>query len=273
MACISRITDDTYSQKFGNDHHKFYVEMRCGLPCIPGLDVCAKCSKKLDNCKTQHSRQFNHGKINEPIPSNSHIYGGKWFYDSVKKYGMPTDKVIHFAEEYKNKARVGFDNTSNAVEYNVISDTIKKDRKKRPKIADITNNKDSNSSATSISSGPVKRRKNTVKKTESSPYISAISNTPQLVYKEITIPSHIERNIETFDTDGFAIEYIKLTEFVHNGTVYYRDSNKNKLYKKVKDKIGGYVGRYDSVTDSINSNILDSDDEHDDEDEDEERLR
>ena len=97
MRCISRITDDTYSQKFGDGYHKFYVEMRCNMPCTES--ICSRCSKS--ECKTQYSRKFDHGTINDPIPDISHIYGSKWYNDSVKKYGEPTKEVIEFAEKYQ----------------------------------------------------------------------------------------------------------------------------------------------------------------------------
>ena len=101
MPCISRVTNDTYSQKFGNNHNKFYVEMRCNLPA--SSDICSKCKDKTSKIQTSH--KFDHGTINDPIPDISHIYGSKWYYDAVKKYGEPSKDSIAFAEEYKLKAR------------------------------------------------------------------------------------------------------------------------------------------------------------------------
>lgn len=105
MRCISRITEETYCQNFGNGRNKFYVELRCELSCVNGSDVCSKCSNKSPTCKLQTSRRFNHGKVNEPIPDDSHIYGGKWYLSSIKKYGEPDDDVIKFAEDYQQNAR------------------------------------------------------------------------------------------------------------------------------------------------------------------------
>jgi hypothetical protein len=67
--------------------------------------------------------------------------------------------------------------------------------------------------------------------------------------------------MEEVDSSGYSIEYIKLTVFDANGTSYFRDAIKNKLYKKVKDKIGVYVGRWNPDTDSIIADIPDSDEE------------
>ena len=101
MRCISRITDDTYSQKFGNNHNKFYIEFRCNLPCDDL--ICSKCVDKSG--KVQTSRKFNHGTIYEPIPDISHIYGSKWYHNAVKKYGEPSNDSITLAEKYQLDAR------------------------------------------------------------------------------------------------------------------------------------------------------------------------
>ena len=213
MRCISRCTDDTYSQKFGNGYNKFYVEMRCNLPCKD--EVCDRCIKKTD-AKVHHVRTFNHGKINEPIPDNSHIFGSKWYHDSVKKYGAPSADVIAFAEKYRFDAREGIEVKEVKEEVKEVKEKVKeKDKTKRikPKIA------------------------------------------PDLVYKDVTLPTHLETTLEELE-DEFSVEYIKLIPFEHNGTSYFKD--KNKLYKNVKDKIGPYVGK---LYENSILHLPDSDDE------------
>ena len=164
MRCVSRITDDIYSQKFGDGYHKFYVELRCNMPCPK--EICNRCSKS--ECKIQHSRKFDHGKINEPIPDISHIYGGKWYNDNVKKYGEPTREVIEFAGKYKREAR----NEIN--EINEIIEKIEKPKRKKPQVAKAP------------------RKKET-------PY-STLANTIPLIHKEVTLPTHIETKLEDIDT-------------------------------------------------------------------------
>jgi hypothetical protein len=267
MLCISRITDDTYSQNFGNNHNKFYIELRCNLPCIPGNDVCSKCIEKSDTCKLQQSRKFNHGKINEPIPDNSHIYGGKWYHNSIKKYGKPSDDVISFAEKYQNDARSHF------VVNQIISDntsTINPKKTRKPKVAPDINNPIKKPRKPKVASESKLTESNQViidstsksrKKTEITPYTNLINSKTTLVHKEITLPTHIENKMDEIDTDDYNIEYVHLTTFEINGTTYYRDNKKNKLYKKIKDRIGAYIGRYNSENESIITNIPDSDDE------------
>jgi hypothetical protein len=82
------------------------------------------------------------------------------------------------------------------------------------------------------------------------------------LHKEVVLPTHMESTIEEFDTDGFEIEYVRLSTFEHESQSYFRDSKKNKLYKKIKDKtIGSYVGRYDPDMNTIHTDVPDSDQE------------
>ena len=339
MRCISRITDDTYAQYFGNGRNKFYVEFRCSRPCINDLDICAKCFEKNSSCKLQDSRKFNHGKVNEPIPDESHIYGGKWFHNSAKKWGQPSVEIIEFANQYQLEARgeyvvvqPPFESSKDSAhditqempcskktvttglgegEGEGEGDNVPKKRTRKPKVATgDTGNTDTNvvtsvpSDTTlkepdvlekSVISEPKKRTRkpkvatenvtetvtdiNAVptdqletkkkgkgtgkgvrrKKVEESPYASLISTTKQLVHKEVVVPTHIESKLETFDADGYEIEYVRLASFEYNGTTYFRDSKKNKLYKKTKDKIGEYIGRWNPENDSIVVDVPDSD--------------
>lgn len=108
MPCISRITDEKFAQRFGDGRHNFHLESRCNLPCLPNLDICAKCTEKSPTYKTHGSRKFDHGKINQPIPDNSHIFGGKWYNERVKTYGEPSSEIIQFALQYQEEARKGY---------------------------------------------------------------------------------------------------------------------------------------------------------------------
>lgn len=136
MPCISRITDEKFAQRFGDGKHNFHLEFRCNLPCLPNLDICAKCTEKSPRYKTHGSRKFDHGKINQPIPDNSHIFGGKWYTERVKTYGEPTAEIIQFALQYQEEARKGY--TVIQPNYNTTSkdkqlNTPQEDNMPRPK--------------------------------------------------------------------------------------------------------------------------------------------
>jgi hypothetical protein len=279
---MSRITDDSYSQVFANGRNKFYLEFRCNRPCISHHDTCAKCIEKSITCSLQTSRKFNHGKVNEPIPDNSHIYGGKWFSNAVKKWGSPPIEIIEVAKKYQDEARGDFivsqpmyEDTSKEKEYynyqtmprpKKVDNTINVEtgqnkentekpikQRRKPKIAEDT---------TSVTEEVTPKKRVSRKKPQISPYSSLIENTKQLIHKEVSIPTHIETTMEEFDTEDYDIEYVKLTLFELNGVSYFRDSKKNKLYKKIKDKtIGPYVGRYNPDTDMLYTTIPDSDEE------------
>jgi hypothetical protein len=262
MLCISRITDDTYSQKFGNGHHKFYIELRCNQKCMPNLDVCSKCNDKSDSCKVQTSRKFNHGKVNEPIPDISRIYGGKWYLDCVSKYGPPSKDVIEFANRYQVEARENLDSVSSSSSVSASAFTL-------------STCPSTSSLSTLITTGEsVKKSRNTTPTSESTnsktksikkpkkPIIC--QQQPQMVHKEVTLPTHIETTLDELDIEDYDIEYVKLSIIEIDKKSYFIDSKKGKLYKKIKDKeIGPYVGRLNNETNLIVSDIPDSDDDED----------
>jgi hypothetical protein len=307
MLCISRYTDDTYAQLFGDGRHKFYLEFRCARPCLKGLESCVKCAEKSPSTVLQHSRKFNHGNVNEPIPDSSHIFGGKWYYEAARKWGAPPSEIIEFAMQYQKEARGDFvveqpsyDGESYKAEKLSESQemprakktataaaaasptedggdtTVTPKRTRKPKVAtpsgeeaggDPPKKTRSRKPKVAPEEAPVvteapKKRGGGKKKAEDTPYSSLVSNTTVMVHKEVVLPTHIETNLEKVDVDGYEIEYIKLSAFEVGETTYYRDSHKNKLYRRLKEgAIGNYVGRWNPDTSAIVSEIPDSDDE------------
>jgi hypothetical protein len=311
MLCISRYTDDTYAQQFGDGRHKFYLEFRCNRPCLKNMDCCAKCAEKSDT-KLQTSRKFDHGNVNEPIPDNSHIFGGKWYYEAAKKWSSPPSEIIEFALAYQKEARGEF--VIEQPDYNELSkakkqsstqemprakkvvtengtvpitpvEPVKRGRKPKvaPEIPETTTNDvpteevkpvkrtrkpkvaadpEVTTDATVAPPEP-KKRAAPRKKAPDTAYSTLVSSTSQLVHKEVSLPTHIETKLEEIDIDGYKIEYVKLSVFEVGQATYFRDSVKNKLYKKIKEKgIGAYVGRWNPDTESIVTDIPDSDNEN-----------
>lgn len=71
-------------------------------------------------------------------------------------------------------------------------------------------------------------------------------------HREVVLPTHQEQVREEVDVDGFDIEYVTVKVVEINGMEYFRDSRKNKLFRKLKEKsVGNYVGRYDPRTETI----------------------
>jgi hypothetical protein len=271
MSCLSRITDETHAQYFGNGHNKFYIEFRCNLPCIRGSTFCLKCAGKFDTCKVQSSRKFEHGNINEPIPDSSHIFGGTWYYKACQKYGNPTEDIVQFALKHQQQARDGFDaslyaEVESAAASAAASAVVKPKKKKTPTRKEETKEEEpSFEKETKAVKEPKKitSRKPKTSKTAIDPYSSLVQQHNSLVYKEVSLPTHIEKSIEELDMDDVEIEFVTLQSFDLHGTSYFRDHRKNKLYKNVKNKIGEYVGRYDPDREIIHTDLPDSDAEDD----------
>jgi hypothetical protein len=77
-------------------------------------------------------------------------------------------------------------------------------------------------------------------------------NDMTMMSKEVVLPTHQEREQEEVDTEGFEVEVVRVSVFELNGVTYFRDSKKEKLYKRIKEKsVGDYVGRYDARTGTI----------------------
>ena len=269
------------------------------------MDCCAKCAEK-SSTTLQHSRKFNHCNVNEPIPDNSHIFGGKWYYDGCQKWGAPPSEIIEFALQYQKEARGDFvveqpdyselskakkqsatqemsrakkivtaessdgapapvkrgrkpkvaPETTQSTEQDTTE--VKPKRTRKPKVAPET---DTATTVTTTAEAPKKRGPR--KKTDETPYTSLIQTANVMVHKEATLPTHLETSLDKIDAEGYTIEYIKLVPFEVGNATYFRDTTKNKLYKKIKEKgIGAYIGRWNPDTDCIVSDIPDSDEEN-----------
>jgi len=261
--CIARIATANAVNYFGDGKHRYYLELRCNRLCKSNTELCTNCEKKNPNTRTQDTRTFDHGTVGEPIPDQSHIYGGLWYNTNVKKWGAPSTEQIHVAEQHQRDARIQLKNTVNTVIEPVPSDTSSTSSKRqRPRVAKNVVTVVENVVETVAPT----QEKITVKPKKAKPRKkpTPIQTTVAVSqdHKEAVIPTHIEKNLEEFDTDDYMIEYVQLTPFKIGTTSYFRDSKKNKLYQKRKDTVvGPYVGRYDPYTETIHTDVPDSDDE------------
>lgn len=291
MRCLSRVTDNSTAQHFADQRHKFYLESRCGRPTLPNTDVCIRCSAKIESCTNQNSRSFLHGKVYELIPPKSHLYGGPWYMEGVRKWGAPSSDRVEYAKQFQTEARGEYvvmpqgstlEKQVKAMDESVSIEMprAKKEESDKPRKPKIGKQKPVVGEVAVVQTEsvpevlpenqvqiqeiklepeakpvPVKTRKPRKK-----PEIGPSALLP--LHKEVVLPTHIESTIEEFDTDGFEIEYVRLSTFEHESQSYFRDSKKNKLYKKIKEKtIGSYVGRYDPDTNMIHTDVPDSDSE------------
>ena len=278
MLCLSRVTDERYARRFGDGEHKFYFEIRCNQPCVEGRDICKKCEKIYPECKNQFCRYFPHGKVTEPVPERSHIFGGKWYLDHLAEWGEPSQEMVRFAQQHQDAARQGVDAPSKEDKPSM--------RQEMPRKAKVVLEEPLEKPAAAPVAAPLPKQKRSrkVKIEEEVPLVdeSTIEETTPitkpkkkaapkkkkeetpvvLVHKEVVIPTHKEDTLDEVDTEGYDVEYVKLSPFELDRVSYFRDSKKNKIYKRIKDKIGEYIGRFDPDTESIDADIPDSDDEN-----------
>lgn len=285
--CISRVTAIDARCYFADLKHKFFLEMRCGRSCSdPTKNICEDCSIKTMST-IQWCRKIDHGTIYDPIPDRSHLFGGNWYEDGVRKWGAPSAKDIDSALEHQRKARMINDTVvvpSKVPSPSPDMEPVKRGRK--PKVAPIAPIApitptippseefdiilDPITVPSAVPSTPLLQivteppvKKAAIKRPRKPKAVTPVKMAdPSMVQKEVVLPTHMEQEREEVDTNGFEIEYVKLSVFSLGDTTYFRDSKKNKLYKKIKEKtIGCYVGRYDPTTETVYTDVPDSDDE------------
>lgn len=278
--CVSRVTAIDARCYFADLKHKFFLEMRCDRPCSdPNRNVCEDCSIKTMST-IQWCRKIDHGTIDQPIPDRSHLFGGNWYEDGVRKWGAPSAKDIETALEHQRKARTINDTVvgpSKVPSPSPDMEPVKRGRK--PKVAPIapivptilpSEEFDIILDPITVPITPTLQtvsepsvKKTTVKRPRKPKALTPVKMAdPSMVQKEVVLPTHMEQEREEVNIDDFEIEYVKLSVFSLGDVTYFRDSKKNKLYKKIKEKtIGCYVGRYDPSTETVHTDVPDSDDE------------
>jgi len=288
--CVSRVTAIDARCYFADLKHKFFLEMRCNRPCSdPNRNVCEDCSIKTMSI-IQWCRKIDHGTIDQPIPDRSHLFGGNWYEDGVRKWGAPSKESIALALEHQRKARMINNTTPSKVAPPSPQidpshmEPVKRGRKPKaaaaiskaapsvessqvpkeePVLAPLAAPLEAPSAPLSAAPSAAPVKKPAVKRSRKPKALTPVKMAdPSMVQKEVVLPTHMEQEREEVDIDGFDIEYVKLSVFSLGDVTYFRDSKKNKLYKKIKEKtIGGYVGRYDPATETIHTDVPDSDDE------------
>jgi hypothetical protein len=202
------------------------------------------------------------------------MYGGKWYLEKVKEWGEPPREILALAIQYQENARQGLEIKES--EPSMITEMSAEPKKKGRAKASAPQPEDLKPAAAAPEDlkQPPKRKTKKVEPEEkpkdkpkitrpkiAKPKVSPKQTSEASNHKEVAIPTHMEKSMEEFDTDGFEIEYVSLVPFEVNETNYFRDRKKEKLYKNTKGSIGHYVGRWDPDTESIHTEVPDSDEE------------
>jgi hypothetical protein len=266
--CIGRISSVKGIRHFHDGKHRFYVEYRCDKVAIPHTELCNRCTDRT-NDKLQSSGKFDHGLVTGPIPDYSHMYGGNWYHAACNEWGAPPQETIQEVEAHRLRAREGL--IQPMVETTVTAREIP------GTIQSVTTESAATAAtaATATAQSPPKERKKpgrkpalTIQRTEEpepkpQPKSRAKPKPVTAAAQPITsvIATHIERDTEEYYMDDYEIEYVKLSPFEHNSTMYFREPRKNKLFQHINGALGDYIGRYDPYTETIRTDIPDSDEE------------
>jgi hypothetical protein len=259
MWCKKRITNQDLLVRFGDGKHRFYLESVCAEPTVEG-NLCAYCLRVVAQTKTQDVKTFPHGLVTGEYAPDSHIFDSPWYHKKVKAYGEPLKQDVDLAMEAQTRAKAGrktktvknlTDGETTAAEPEkavaVVAPetTVAKPRGRKPK--------------TVTEGAEEKPKKPRAKK-------AIIEEPKQEAVKEDTnvvtaIPAEVT-HVESMDDPIVVREIIKvcLKPFSHDGSNYWRDVEREKLYKRSKDgKRGDYVGRWDSVRQRLVREAPDSD--------------
>lgn len=247
--CKKRITNQDLLVRFGDGKHRFYLESVCAESVAEG-NLCAYCLRLTAQTKTQDVKTFPHGLVTGEYPQDSHIFDSPWYHKKVKAYGEPLKQDIDLAMEAQTKARAG--RKTKTVKELTGGDVVAEEPKTAKEPAKPKGRKPK---AEGTEEKPKKPR---VKK--------AVEEPKQEVAKEDTnvvtaIPETVT-HVESMDDPIVVREIVKVTlkPFSHDGTNFWRDVEREKLYKRSKDgKKGEYVGRWDSARQRLVREAPDSD--------------
>lgn len=95
--CLGRLTKWSSKRPFGDGKHYFTLEFRCKRDVDEGCDLCSVCLERPESGKFQD--RILHGKITDPIPDVSYVYGGPRYIEYVKRFGEPSEEHVAAAIE------------------------------------------------------------------------------------------------------------------------------------------------------------------------------
>jgi hypothetical protein len=251
------------------------LEAVCGEHVSNGV-LCSSCCILKSQSKTQDVKTFDHGLVGEEYSPMSHIFDSPWYIAKVKAYGPPSNEELELAMEAKKRATAGIKTKamkdlvaalakSSPVQKPVVPiqqvDPINLPSMQEPAVKDDKKKSEPKSKKTNDSIKPRAPRK----KKESLPSTNVELQLKENIQENIItkIPPSAKM-IETMDETIKVKQIIKivLKNFTHNDVTYWRDSERDKLYKKTKDgKKGEYIGRWDSVEHRIVKEAPDSDED------------
>lgn len=267
MWCQKRITYPSLAVKFGDGKHRFYLESVCAATIGEGQKLCNECLNKVAQTKTQDSHTFPHGIVSGPYSRESHMYDSDWYKQHLATYGAPADAIVEVAMQAQGLARSGKGirkpEDASAVAVKMVPAAPVESEKpkgegsgKKPKGGRKPKEETEKKEKKEKKEPKPKALKKTLKVPDPEPVVEA---------KNVLVPIQqvpLEAPVETMDDPISVSDIIQviLRPFSHGTGKYWRDGERDKLYKRTTDgKRGPYVGRWCSQTQSIVSDAPDSD--------------
>lgn len=250
--CFARITTSETKLAFGAPRHYFFQEGRCKRERTPGREICLKCFERK-NKPPKYEQDKWHGLVTEPIPEDSHIFEGAWFESKVTVWGKGTEEDMARAKKAQLEARAGILPVSAPV---VVPEPVKEAPKRRRVVK--------KSEATSTPA-PVP-----VPETVVAPSPQQVEAPKRKIRKPkvvTTAPAATTVKVQAVESSqptltNIEVVTIRVRPHEHNGTQYFLDSNKLKLYSRQSNgKPGAYVGRWNPSEETVHKDVPDSDTE------------
>ena len=232
----------------------FYLPFRCPKNRIAGDKVCERCSNNKK--KSGHTGPGLYwGLVTEPISNitvikkqTNHIAFSPWFLEQVTEHGI-SDENLQKAREAWKLAVFGLNEVPPIPDMVKADPASKKGKKKTEPVVTVQP-----VTAEPVTVQPVTVQPVTVQPVTVQPVINVKQpkkRQPKAVIA--TEPIAIISEEKPVEVD---VELINVVVRELNGTKYYVDTSKSKVYDI---KNGSYVGRWDSVTERLVTTRPDSD--------------
>ena len=105
--CHARLTQWDSKQPIGTSKRYALKTFICRNIILDAALLCIRCSTRSRDTKSE-SRL--HGLLTEPIPDDSHIYGGAWYNKQVERFGEPSEEWVKSAKDAQKIAEEWVEN-------------------------------------------------------------------------------------------------------------------------------------------------------------------
>ncbi len=245
--CLARIVRDSDRGSFGDGSY-FYHELRCSHNSLKDSDFCQYCVKRQSKVVTSWTTNMPtlpYGRITDPLPPESHIFGSHWYTEKAQKKGAPSEIEMARAKKAQLDAR----GIQEEKAPEVVSDTQKK---RKFKVV-------GSQAATVPVAAPAPPAAVAVEKPKRVRKFKVALPTP--VALPVSVPSKaVESREQPIQITEEDVLVIKVKKFEHNGRWYFLNSSKDKLYSIGSDGAPfQYCGRWNREKQTIDADIHDSD--------------